>query len=55
MKDVLDLLLGDRLCALVRLRQISLGDEVDLELICPDPACGEATAIGMGRHRRRKG
>ena len=31
-KGILSLLSGGRLCALVRLRQISLGDEVDLEL-----------------------
>ena len=37
--DVLDLLSGDRLFALVRLRQISLGDEVELELTCPNSAC----------------
>ena len=39
MKDVLDLLSGDRLFVLVRLRQISLGDEVELALHCPSPAC----------------
>jgi hypothetical protein len=37
--DVLDLLSGDRLFALVRLRQISLGDEVELELACSNSAC----------------
>jgi hypothetical protein len=37
--DVLDLLSGDRLFALMRLRQISLGDEVELELACPNSAC----------------
>ena len=47
MKDVLDLLSGDRLFALVRLRQISLGDEVDLELACPNPACGERTFVTL--------
>ncbi|MCK7511757.1 MAG: hypothetical protein MZV70_52080 [Desulfobacterales bacterium] len=35
-KDVLDLLSGDRLFILVRLRQISLGDEVELELDLPE-------------------
>lgn len=40
-KDILTLLSGDRLCALVRLRQISLGDEVELELACPSAACGQ--------------
>ena len=37
--DMLDLLSGDRLYALVRLRQISLGDEVELELTCSNMAC----------------
>ena len=37
--DVLDLLSGDRLFALVRLRQISLGDEVELELTCSSNTC----------------
>ena len=47
MRDVLDLLSGDRLFALVRLRQISLGDEVDLELTCPNPGCGDATGVTL--------
>ena len=38
-KDVLDLLSGDRLFILVKLRQISLGNEVELELTCANPAC----------------
>ncbi len=33
-QDVLDMLSGDRLFVLVRLRQISLGDEVNLETNC---------------------
>lgn len=37
--DVLNLLSGDRLFALVRLRQVSLGDEVELDLVCPSQAC----------------
>lgn len=41
MKDILDMLSGDRLFALVYLRQVSLGDEVELDLACPNPACGE--------------
>ena len=45
MKDILDLLSGDRLFALVRLRQISLGDEVDLELTRPNPGCDELTYV----------
>jgi hypothetical protein len=43
--DVLDLLSGDRLFALVRLRQISLGDEVELELNCPNSACRMTTYL----------
>jgi hypothetical protein len=38
-KDVLDMLSGDRLFTLVKLRQISLGNEVELELTCPNTAC----------------
>lgn len=38
-KVVLDMLSGDRLFTLVKLRQISLGDEVELELSCPNTAC----------------
>jgi len=37
--DMLDLLSGDRLFTLVKLRQISLGDEVELELGCPNTGC----------------
>lgn len=37
--DVLDMLSGDRLFTLVRLRQVSLGDEVELDLVCPNQAC----------------
>jgi len=39
LKDVLDLLSGDRLFILVKLREISLGDEVELDLVCPNAAC----------------
>ena len=39
MTDVLNMLSGDRLFTLVRLRQISLGDEVELDLVCPNTAC----------------
>ncbi|MDY6903790.1 MAG: hypothetical protein SWH61_03800 [Thermodesulfobacteriota bacterium] len=39
LKDVLDLLSGDRLFILVKLRQISLGNEVELVLTCTNPAC----------------
>ncbi len=37
--DVLNMLSGDRLFTLVRLRQVSLGDEVELDLVCPNTAC----------------
>lgn len=37
--DVLDLLAGDRLYILVKLRQISLGDEMTLRLTCPNANC----------------
>jgi hypothetical protein len=44
-KDVLDLLSGDRLFILVKIRQISFGDEVDLALTCPNRDCGESTDV----------
>lgn len=44
-KDVLDLVSGDRLYILVRLRQISFGEEMDLSLACPNKDCGETTDI----------
>ena len=44
-KDVLDLLSGDRLFLLVKLRQISFGDEVDLSLACPAKDCGEVAGV----------
>ncbi len=43
--DVLNLLSGDRLFILVKLRQISLGDTVELELICP--ACKQTGFISV--------
>ena len=39
MQEVMDLLAGDRLFLLVRLRQVSLGEEVELSLKCPNRAC----------------
>ena len=39
MNDVLDLLAGDRLFIMVKLRQISLGDEMTLTLTCPNTNC----------------
>ncbi|MHB9036944.1 MAG: T4 family baseplate hub assembly chaperone [Armatimonadota bacterium] len=38
-KAVLDMLSGDRLFTLVKLRQVSLGNDVELELACPNTAC----------------
>ncbi|OPZ83577.1 MAG: hypothetical protein BWY76_02207 [bacterium ADurb.Bin429] len=43
--DVLDLLDGDRHFLLIKLRQVSLGDEVSLSLVCPHPACQATNAI----------
>lgn len=37
--DVLNMLSGDRLFTLVRLRQVSLGDDVELDPVCPNTAC----------------
>jgi len=39
LNDILNMLSGDRLFTLVRLRQVSLGDEVELDLVCPNQAC----------------
>ena len=45
MEAILNLLAGDRLFILVKLRQVSLSDTVDLELICPD--CKEPNFISV--------
>lgn len=47
-KDVLDLLSGDRLFLLVRLRQVSLGDEVALELACTNATCRHVNTVRVG-------
>lgn len=47
MKDVLDLLSGDRLFILVKLRQVSLGDGVELELVCPNAACRATNHVAV--------
>jgi hypothetical protein len=39
LSDVMNMLSGDRLFTLVRLRQVSLGDEIELDLVCPNAAC----------------
>ncbi len=55
-KDVLDILSGSRLFIPVRLRQISRGDEVELELICPNIACRSVNAVTINfeeQERRR--
>lgn len=38
--DIAALLSGDRLFMLVKARQISLGDEAEIELVCNNPNCG---------------
>lgn len=43
MKDITSMLSGDRLFTLVRLRQVSLGDQVELELACPNQTCRAKT------------
>lgn len=45
MKDILDLLSGDRLTLLVHLRKISLGEEAELELNCTNQGCGVTNNI----------
>lgn len=45
LSDVMDMLSGDRLFTLVKLRQISLGDEVELELTCSNTACRAKTRV----------
>lgn len=49
LEDILSLLSGDRLFALVKLRQISLGEEVKLELTCNNHSCRAVnyTAINL--------
>lgn len=44
-KLILDMLSGDRLFTLVKLRQISLGDEVELDLTCPNAACRTKNSV----------
>ena len=46
-KDVLDLLSGDRLFLLVKLREISLGEEVELALACSQPSCRASNPISI--------
>ena len=46
-KNMLDLLSGDRLFLLVKLRQVSLGDDVSLDLACSNPACREANTLAV--------
>lgn len=47
MTHVLDLLAGDRLFLLVKLRQISLGDEMTVTLICPNPPCQATNQVAI--------
>lgn len=44
---VQDMLSGDRLALLVYLRQISLGDTVELELQCPNSGCRARTFVSV--------
>lgn len=45
MSDVLDLLAGDRLFLLLKLRQVSLGDSLDIESQCTNPTCRQKIAV----------
>jgi hypothetical protein len=45
MKDIASMLSGDRLFTLALLRQISLGDEVELELVCSNSTCRAMTHV----------
>ena len=45
MQDVLAMLSGDRLTLLVELRKVSLGNEVDLELVCSNAVCRETNTF----------
>lgn len=45
MRDVLDLLAGDRLFLLLKLRQVSLGDTLDIESQCTNPTCRQKIAV----------
>jgi hypothetical protein len=49
-EDLLDLLAGDRLFILVKLREMSLGREVEVELVCGNATCRErnATTVDLG-------
>jgi len=46
-RDVLDLLAGDRLLLMVKLRQVSLGDEVTVSFICPNSACQSPNQVAI--------
>lgn len=47
MEDVLSMLSGDRLFALVRLRQVSLGDIVEINLSCANQICRKACNVAI--------
>jgi len=46
-EDIMNLLSGDRMFVLVRLREISIGNEVELILTCPNANCGEEELVGV--------
>lgn len=46
-QDTLDMLSGDRLFTLVRIRQITFGDECNLDLMCQNPKCGADNAAAL--------
>lgn len=43
--DVRKMLSGDRIAALVHIRQITFGDDLDMTLTCPNPKCGHKNAV----------
>lgn len=42
------LLVGDREVLLLRLRQLTFGDQVRADLVCPWPECGEQVSLAFG-------
>lgn len=43
--DVRQMLSGDRIAALVHIRQITFGDDLDMKVTCPNPTCGHENAV----------
>ena len=46
-KEVNDMLSGDRLFCLVRIRQITFGDECSMEVMCSNPKCGASNTAEL--------